>query len=129
MVCEAVGAPLVGRRRYWPTAKKPTDVVIEVCACGVCRTDLHVVDGDLPRRAPEIVPGHEVVGVFMKNWEDDDTDEYCTSREDLASWQATFPAEAIRVSGALYAELIPAVFDPAPLQEIGDRLHLRRYLK
>ena len=27
--------------------------------------------------------GHEVVGVFMKNWEDDDTDEYCTSREDL----------------------------------------------
>ena len=62
MVCEAVGAPLVGRRRSWPTAKKPTDVVIEVYACGVCRTDLHVVDGDLPRRAPEIVPGHEVVG-------------------------------------------------------------------
>ena len=27
--------------------------------------------------------GHDVVGVFMKNWEDDDTDEYCTSREDL----------------------------------------------
>src|SRR6266404_642258 len=27
--------------------------------------------------------GHEVIGVFMKNWEDDDTDEYCTSREDL----------------------------------------------
>ena len=27
--------------------------------------------------------GHEVVGVFMKNWDDDDTDEYCTSREDL----------------------------------------------
>ena len=74
MVCEAVGAPLVGRRRYWPTAKKPTDVVIEVCACGVCRTDLHVVDGDLPRRAPEIVPGHEVVGVInaaganVANW-------------------------------------------------------------
>ena len=62
MVCEAVGAPLVGRRRSWPTAKQPTDVVIQVCACGVCRTDLHVVDGDLPRRAPEIVPGHEVVG-------------------------------------------------------------------
>jgi tRNA-specific 2-thiouridylase len=27
--------------------------------------------------------GFEVVGLFMKNWEDDDTDEYCTSREDL----------------------------------------------
>ena len=27
--------------------------------------------------------GHEVVGLFMKNWEDDDTDEYCSTREDL----------------------------------------------
>jgi propanol-preferring alcohol dehydrogenase len=60
MVCEA--APLVGRRRSWPKLEHPTDVVIEVCACGVCRTDLHVVDGDLPRRAPSVVPGHEVVG-------------------------------------------------------------------
>jgi propanol-preferring alcohol dehydrogenase len=62
MVCEAVGAPLVGRRRSWPKLENPTDVVIEVCACGVCRTDLHVVDGDLPRRAKSVVPGHEVVG-------------------------------------------------------------------
>jgi len=62
MVCETVGAPLASRRRPWPRVKQPTDVVIEVCACGVCRTDLHVVDGDLPRRAPSIVPGHEVVG-------------------------------------------------------------------
>jgi len=62
MVCEAVGAPLIGRRRPWPRLEQLTDVVIEVCACGVCRTDLHVVDGDLPRRAPSVVPGHEVVG-------------------------------------------------------------------
>ena len=62
MVCEAVGAPLVARERAAPTIRHPTDVVIEVCACGVCRTDLHVVDGELPRRAPTIVPGHEVVG-------------------------------------------------------------------
>lgn len=37
------------------------DIVIEVRACGVCRTDLHVVDGDLHGPRP-IVPGHEVVG-------------------------------------------------------------------
>lgn len=35
---------------------------IRVLACGVCRTDLHIVDGDLPLKHPGIVPGHEVVG-------------------------------------------------------------------
>jgi propanol-preferring alcohol dehydrogenase len=39
----------------------PQDVLIEVRACGVCRTDLHVVDGDLLGPRP-IVPGHEIVG-------------------------------------------------------------------
>lgn len=37
------------------------DILIEVAACGVCRTDLHVVDGDIQARLP-IVPGHEIVG-------------------------------------------------------------------
>ncbi len=37
-------------------------VVIEVHACGVCRTDLHIVDGELPHPALPIVPGHEIVG-------------------------------------------------------------------
>ena len=40
----------------------PGEVLIEVAACGVCRTDLHVVDRDLPERRPGIVPGHEIVG-------------------------------------------------------------------
>ena len=37
------------------------EVLVRVKACGVCRTDLHILDGDLPMRG-EIVPGHEVVG-------------------------------------------------------------------
>jgi alcohol dehydrogenase, propanol-preferring len=37
------------------------EVLIAVSACGVCRTDLHVMDGDIPARYP-IVPGHEIVG-------------------------------------------------------------------
>lgn len=41
---------------------QPHELVIKVLACGVCRTDLHIVDGDLPPRHPGIVPGHEVVG-------------------------------------------------------------------
>src|SRR5262245_8127110 len=34
--------------------------------CGVCRTDLHFVDGELPHPKPAVVPGHEVVGVVVK---------------------------------------------------------------
>ena len=37
-------------------------LLIKVLACGVCRTDLHVIDGDLPLHRPSVVPGHEVVG-------------------------------------------------------------------
>jgi propanol-preferring alcohol dehydrogenase len=40
----------------------PGDVLVRVRACGVCRTDLHVVTGDLPRHRHQLVPGHEVVG-------------------------------------------------------------------
>ena len=40
----------------------PGEVLVAVDACGVCRTDLHVVSGDLPVHTPSIVPGHEVVG-------------------------------------------------------------------
>ena len=39
-----------------------TQVRVRVAACGVCRTDLHVVDGDLPAPSIPIIPGHEIVG-------------------------------------------------------------------
>jgi propanol-preferring alcohol dehydrogenase len=39
-----------------------TELLVRVVACGVCRTDLHVVDGDLPQHKSPVVPGHEVVG-------------------------------------------------------------------
>ena len=41
----------------------PGEVRLAVRACGVCRTDLHVSDGDLPQRRADLVPGHEIVGV------------------------------------------------------------------
>ena len=40
----------------------PGQVLVKVHACGVCRTDLHVVDGDLPSAKSPIIPGHEIVG-------------------------------------------------------------------
>lgn len=44
-------------------APGPGEVLVRVRACGVCRTDLHVVDGDLPTHALPITPGHEIVGI------------------------------------------------------------------
>jgi propanol-preferring alcohol dehydrogenase len=40
----------------------PGQVRVQVLACGVCRTDLHVVDGDLPDPKSPVIPGHEIVG-------------------------------------------------------------------
>ncbi len=44
----------------------PGEVLVRVLACGVCRTDLHVVEGDLAVHAPHVVPGHEVVGEVLE---------------------------------------------------------------
>src|SRR6476646_5786200 len=40
----------------------PGELLVAVLVCGVCRTDLHVSEGDLPVHRPGVVPGHEVVG-------------------------------------------------------------------
>lgn len=42
---------------------EPGEILIQVRACAVCRTDLHVVDGDLPNPKLPLIPGHEIVGV------------------------------------------------------------------
>ena len=61
MVLERLGEPLVARE--YPTPHPgPGEILIEVAACGVCRTDLHVVDGELTRPKLPLVPGHEIVG-------------------------------------------------------------------
>jgi propanol-preferring alcohol dehydrogenase len=61
MVLERQGSPL--RELDLPTPTPAAgQVLVEVSACGVCRTDLHVVDGDLKEPKLPIVPGHEIVG-------------------------------------------------------------------
>ena len=44
----------------------PAEVLVRVDACGVCRTDLHVVEGELEPRKSPIIPGHQVVGVVER---------------------------------------------------------------
>jgi propanol-preferring alcohol dehydrogenase len=61
MVLERVGEPLRPREIADPVAG-PGQVVLRVHACGVCRTDLHVVDGELPEPKLPLVIGHQIVG-------------------------------------------------------------------
>lgn len=56
------GAPLSLRELPDPVPA-PGELLLRVAACGVCRTDLHVIDGDLPDAAWPVILGHEIVGV------------------------------------------------------------------
>lgn len=60
MRIEAPNRPLVAVTQPIPRPG-PGELLLRVGACGVCRTDLHVLDGEIPARYP-IVPGHEIVG-------------------------------------------------------------------
>ncbi len=64
MMLEAPGRPLVAREVAVPKPG-PEQVLIDIRACGVCRTDLHVVDGELPHPKLPLVPGHEIVGTVV----------------------------------------------------------------
>lgn len=62
MVLDRPGTPLRAAELPAPTAG-PGQLVLRVRACGVCRTDLHVVDGELLNPKLPLVPGHEIVGI------------------------------------------------------------------
>ncbi|KTD16116.1 alcohol dehydrogenase [Legionella jordanis] len=66
MVLERLHHPLKLESRDIP---KPNEhqLLIRVKACGICRTDLHVVDGELPHPKLPIVPGHQIVGVVEES--------------------------------------------------------------
>jgi len=61
MVLRQPGQPLVLERREDPVPG-PGQVLLNVLACAVCRTDLHLIDGELPDIPVPIIPGHEIVG-------------------------------------------------------------------
>ncbi len=65
MVLEAPGRPLVERELPVPSPGPP-EVLIRVSACGVCRTDLHILDGELTEPKLPLVPGHEIVGEVVE---------------------------------------------------------------
>ncbi len=61
MILEKQGLPLRIIERSDPVPG-PGEVLVKVSACGVCRTDLHLIDGELPNPRLPIIPGHEIVG-------------------------------------------------------------------
>lgn len=115
--------PLVYTDVPTPPDLKDGEVLIRVHACGVCRTDLHVIEGELPQLKSPIIPGHQVVGVIEKNgpgssrfatgtrvgvpWlhSTDGTCEYCISKMENLCEHATFTGHT--VDGG-YAEYIVA---------------------
>jgi len=60
MQCDGPGRPLLPVTRAVP-APAVGEVLLEIAACGVCRTDLHILDGEIPAHYP-VIPGHEIVG-------------------------------------------------------------------
>src|SRR3989441_6447714 len=61
---------------------KPGQVLLRVRACGVCRTDLHIVEGELPVRREGVIPGHQIVGEIV----DRATAEFPMSMRVGVSW-------------------------------------------
>jgi propanol-preferring alcohol dehydrogenase len=97
MVLHAAGQPL--RLEDVPVPEPgPGQVLLRVAACGVCRTDLHVVDGELANPKLPLVPGHQIVGrtedgrrlgVPWLGWTDG-TCRYCRSRRENLCQAARF---------------------------------------
>ncbi len=105
---------------------KSGEVLVRVRTCGVCRTDLHVIEGELPPRKSPVIPGHQVVGVVEKRGEGtqrfaagarvgiawlhqtDGTCEYCRSGAENLCDHPTFTGYSI--DGG-YAEYIVAPED------------------
>lgn len=65
MVLEALHTPLILREVPCPTPNA-NEVLIQVKTCGVCRTDLHIVDGELPTPKLPLILGHQVVGIVKE---------------------------------------------------------------
>ncbi|HTC93402.1 MAG TPA: alcohol dehydrogenase catalytic domain-containing protein [Terriglobales bacterium] len=113
LVCEDVPIPEPG----------PDEILIQVLACGVCRTDLHVVEGELPPKLPSITPGHQVVGRVVRGGADarkyepgarvgvpwlhrtDGTCEYCARGHENLCVNALFTGYSVQGG---YAEYIVA---------------------
>ena len=116
-----------------PTPEPGDDeVLVKVSVCGVCRTDLHVVEGELAPRLPSVIPGHQVVGTITKRgkkagkhavgarvgipWlhRTDQTCEYCTRGQENLCEKAQFTGWTVNGGYAEYIVAPEAFVYPIP---------------
>ncbi|MFY9743596.1 MAG: zinc-dependent alcohol dehydrogenase family protein [Candidatus Sulfotelmatobacter sp.] len=65
---------------------RPGEVILRVRACGVCRTDLHIAEGELPQRKHPLIPGHQIVGIVEGDGERGTTPELPLGTRVGVSW-------------------------------------------
>src|SRR5437667_2593456 len=111
---------------------KSGEVLVRVRACGVCRTDLHVIEGELPPRKSPVIPGHEVVGIVDRQGENtrrfgigdrvgiawlhrtDGTCEYCKANAENLCDNPTFTGYSVDGGYAEYIVAPEAFIYPLP---------------
>nr|WP_221393523.1 alcohol dehydrogenase catalytic domain-containing protein [Dyadobacter sp. NIV53] len=81
-------------------------ILVKVIACGICRTDLHIVDGELADPKPDLIPGHEIVGQVVQSGSE-------VSRHKLAILSA-FPGSDIPADTANIVSEIRRIFAKTP---------------
>ncbi len=129
--------PLV-LRDVVPPEPGPGQVRVRIHVCGVCRTDLHVVEGELPHVKPEIIPGHEVVGTIERlgrdviglkegdrvgiAWLQDTCGqcEFCRSGRENLCLRATFTGYQVNGGYADYAVVAARYAYPLPPRFTDD---------
>jgi alcohol dehydrogenase, propanol-preferring len=116
MVFEGVGRPLRLMERPVPRPG-PGQLLLRVLACGVCRTDLHLLDGEVPIEHPPRILGHQIVGVVQSDTRSDEGRrvgvpwlgwtcgecEYCRSERENLCRRARFTGRDIDGGMAQYA--------------------------
>jgi len=112
---------------------QPGEVLLRVRACGVCRTDLHIVSGELPARRPAVIPGHQIVGEIVSpegagtrvgvSWigGTDGTCPYCRRGMENLCDQPTFTGYTVNGGYAGYA--VARADFVFPLPDALDDLH------
>ena len=96
------------------------ELLVAVQACGVCRTDLHISEGDLPVHRPHVIPGHEVVGEVVALGPDTDGEFGVGDRVGIAWLRDTCGQCKFCIRGT--GEPVPEV----ALHRLGRRRWLRR---